>query len=216
MTGDQCRWKWTYLTGKYKKAVDHNRRSGSDPKSSPYFEELCEIFDGKKDNACVETYTLDSGFPTSKPSELQSLDEENNFTEEPSEKATVQRTHSGNMRKKVRKIHGTGSAIARARVELEREFSRHLDSLSQSAEMRQETMDKQLVVLEKRLKLREEEQEIRKEELLLKKRQLKLKDEAYESFRYDRQQRHKEKIELEREKIRLLNKIVQSSEKFVS
>lgn len=105
--------------------------------------------------------------------------------------------------RKVRKCHGSGSAIARAKVELEKQFAIHLNTLSESAQTIQASMEKQLQIAERTLKLSEEEHLTRKELLKFKKRKLEMKQQLKETEIFDRERRHKDNVEIEQEKLKL-------------
>lgn len=47
VSADQAKWKWHSLLGTYKKAKDHNKKSGNDPKIPPFFYELEDILEDK-------------------------------------------------------------------------------------------------------------------------------------------------------------------------
>lgn len=61
MSVDQVRWKINALTKKYKECVDNNSKSGRNPMTFEWFDQMDEIF-GKEKNA-IAIHTMSSGFP---------------------------------------------------------------------------------------------------------------------------------------------------------
>lgn len=88
---------------------------------------------------------------------------------------------------------------------LEKQFSNHMDRLVTSAAERSAYM------AEKR-KWKEEELRLKNEWLELKKRKYQLKEAAEERKRMEREKRYNERLEIEKEKVRILERLLQERE----
>ena len=60
--GMQCANKWKSLKREWRKSLDHNSKSGNDPKKSKFYDELCELYGHKA--AAQPTALLDTLNPS--------------------------------------------------------------------------------------------------------------------------------------------------------
>ncbi|XP_039305491.1 uncharacterized protein LOC105207085 isoform X2 [Solenopsis invicta] len=207
VTNDQVRWKINSLIKKYKECVDNNAKSGRAHMSFEFYDQLEEILGQEKEATALHTVSSKILLDSDSNDKRENVDESLSNHQKRQKKAdennrpntsTIEH-ESQPVVKRLRPGHGTGSTLAKTKMELQTQW---LDYL-------------------KTTKNREEEQTKRHEKLLqskvevinVKKRQLQLKKEIAEKKLKSKERRHEDIIELEKLKINLLKKLLRSGEK---
>ncbi|XP_025162051.1 uncharacterized protein LOC105190067 [Harpegnathos saltator] len=205
LTGDQVRWKFSALKKSYNKKKDHNCRSGNAPKMFDEFEKrlmdiLGDIHGNINKENCFNSpileYSVSNQSETQNISEIVSNELENVSMEE--EKSSNEKyTERKTVRKK--RPHGTGSQIARSKVELEHQWLQHLQLMQQKYEDRKNFDEMESKRKTEELELKREKIHLKKKIMLFEEQRLRQKIEL-----------HREKMSIEKEKCDILRNIIQS------
>ncbi|CAL1688916.1 unnamed protein product [Lasius platythorax] len=200
VTSDQTRWKINSLIKKYKECVDYNSKSGRSPKSFPYLNEMQDMFGHRKNINC--DHTLDSSFFGAKSQSSHSKSEDQ---QQPLETQILSSSSSSPRQltspvKKVKKVH---SDSAKTKLELEKQWLEHLRMLSTKNEKENEKL----------IKI-DERNALKKEKLLLKQKQLFWKETVLKRKMENKNERHRDRMRIEREKCQLLKDLIQSKNLF--
>nr|XP_012223510.1 PREDICTED: uncharacterized protein LOC105672855 [Linepithema humile] len=175
MSVDQVRWKINALTKKYKECVDNNSKSGRNPMTFEWFDQMDEIF-GKQKNATA-IHTMLSGFPhimsnsstslaqkfdsTLTSSALKSSTSKSSTTITVSNDPAVLLENCSNKNVQIstsvssktgtrkRKLHGSGSNIARAKIALENQWLEYLNMKAELKLREKENRHAQQIEIEK-------------------------------------------------------------------
>jgi hypothetical protein len=228
MSPQQVRWKMNALTKRYKECVDSNNKTGRGTTQFQWFDQLDEIL-GKNKNITEPAYVISSklcsvsnfknkeNYLTNEQSEdkrkkKKELREshkikniENKILEEPSNIANKQNTEDVIVQAETSKKignekclkRGTGSNLAKKKFEIGQQWQQHLEDKA-----------KKEIIKEKRyedmIKKKEELVELKKKQIELKEKELQQKKAIANSKVKDKEKRHIEILNLEREKCKLL------------
>jgi len=203
VTADQTRWKINSLIKKYKECVDNNSKSGRSPKTFPYFNEMQNMFGHRKNINC--DHTLNSSlFGTKSEKSNYSKSEnqqESSDTQMPSSSSPKQST---SREEKAKKVHsGSTTYVAKTKLELEKQWLEHLRMLSTEKEKENE----KLIRIDER-------NAIKKEKLLLKQKQILWKETVLKRKMENKDERHRDRMRMEREKCQLLKDLIRSKNMF--
>lgn len=221
------------LIKKYKECVDHNSKSGRSPKIFPYFNEMQDMFGHRKNINCDHTLgsslfrAKSEGSNYLKSEDLQQLSETQIPPPSSSRKVSSPRKVSSSRQvspprqvlpprqvssprqltspvEKVKKVHnGSATYVAKTKLELEKQWLEHLRMLSTKNEKENE----KLIRIDKRNALK-------KEKLLLKQKQALWKETALKRKLENKEEQHRERMRIEREKCQLLKDLIQSKNQF--
>ncbi|XP_071629089.1 uncharacterized protein [Temnothorax longispinosus] len=164
MTTDQVRWKMNALIKKYKECVDNNCKSGRSPMTFEWYDQLDEIF-GQQGNAAA-SHTVSSNLAylrKSSSSSAQKRDSNKSSTITSKNANTlltsknantlltrcsnenVQMTTSSDSEiqspasnKRKRPLHGTGSNIAKTKVEIENQWLEYIKTKTERDKLNDE------------------------------------------------------------------------------
>lgn len=218
MTPQQVRWKFNRLQEKYKKCLDNNRKSGRAHMTFEYFREMDEIFNVDKDIGDAETFGSKMASSKRKPipdeTSREPISDETSSTS--SQKIT--KRHATNNQENVlsiapvlsttgpstvldKKVRKTDASRLKKKNDLENYFFDHLKKVEECQQMRDEKIDKYVKTKVEYLQLRKKELETRENEMERKRI-------AEAKKQKSKQERHEELMEIERQKMYLLRKLL--------
>lgn len=130
----QCENKWKDIKRKYMETKDHNNKSGNDPKTCKFYDELEEVLGEKP---CVQPVAIASNL-NKKRTSISSTDQ--NDSEDMSEECKSTQNEASLQRKKKRKISRvqrelqdwSASLLADAKTREEARERRHKENISES------------------------------------------------------------------------------------
>ncbi|XP_046394063.1 uncharacterized protein LOC124168894 [Ischnura elegans] len=223
VTASQARNKFNNLLARYKKCVDNMgpHASGRAPMRFKYFDQFQEIF-GHRNNVCssyvggssLMANPIRSAKATNVP--LTSLEPRlpsSHIAVEPGTSALTKEMLSTNaeggerartnvvdvMKKKP--PHGSGTKAARTRSQLEQQWLHHLKRC-------EEKDDRQKVINEQLMMIQRERMELKKKKLEIWEAMVEEKRLNEQRKEDERRDRHRERMQVEREKIRLLQNLL--------
>lgn len=222
MTADQVRWKMNALIKKYKECIDNNSKSGRNPKTFEWFNQLNEIF-GQQNFATV-IHTVTSNFGNLKKlssSSTQILDSSSEFSSvstavsndanislESSVNQNVQTTASNSNKikdptsnKRKRPLHGSGSNIAKAKIALENQW---LEYMKTKVERDKVNDEKCAAALEQKREILK----LKKQIFTLKEKESDQRKEYFAAKLREKVNRHAQQIAIEKEKCKFLKKLL--------
>ncbi|KYN10866.1 PREDICTED: uncharacterized protein LOC108771121 [Trachymyrmex cornetzi] len=217
MSSDQVRWKINTLIKKYKECVDNNAKSGRNPISFEYYDQMEEIFGKDKEAFSINGYTRSSNLP--KKTTINPVLKTKTI-EIQSEVPVVAECHPSVLKaripqinnpkasmneKRARPLHGTGSNNAKAKLQLEKQWLEHL----QSEKNRQIQRD---VRLTKLLEKKTEAVNLKKRQLQMQEKELEVKKMIASNKLKAKYRQHDEIIAIEREKCKLLHRLLKDKE----
>lgn len=174
MTDQQVRWKINALLKRYKEVIDNNSKSGRGTMEFEWFQ-IMDDFLGKKGNITTTGYTVSLKvglekveLSTSQPVKKFYRDSRKVTEQSPIKNlATIESSNnSHNTENKTSITHGTGSNIAKTKIELEKQWLKHLQ-LKEKRDKNKEERNKELI-------------ESKKEALKLKKKYMAMKEKEME------------------------------------
>ncbi|KYN05232.1 hypothetical protein ALC62_03874 [Cyphomyrmex costatus] len=180
------RWKINALMKKYKKCVDNNAKSGRNPISFEYYDQMEDIFGKNKEAFVINSYTRSFNLPKkttinpalkTKTTEIQSkvpVVAECHPSVSGTRMLQIDNPKVSINKKRARPQHGTGSNNAKVKLQLEKQWLEHL----QSEKKRQIQRDVRLAELFEK----------KTEAVNLRKRQLQLQEKELEVKKDDSQQ----------------------------
>lgn len=150
MTSDQVRWKMNALLKKYKQIVDNYSKSGRGNIEFEWFQQMDDILRKRKDSAnpnytvSSNTLSTDTEKPstfkqfgkkrfsesshssTNKPFEKEGSNESSDKSQNSTNVSISVNATGNNLKQKNRPTHGTGSKIAKTKIELEKQWLERL------------------------------------------------------------------------------------------
>lgn len=222
MSVDQVRWKINALTKENTKSVDNNSKSGRNPMTFEWFDQMDEIF-GKEKNA-IAIHTMSSGFPhmlNSSTSSAQKFDSTLTSSASKSSSTTITVLNdpavllencsnknvqistpvSSKTGTKKRQLHGSGSNIARAKIALENQW---LEYLNMKAERDKLNDEKHAANFEQK----KEALKLKRKHIALKEKEIEQRKDYFTAKLREKENRHAQQIEMEKEKCKLLKKFL--------
>lgn len=221
MTSDQVKWKMNALIKKYREVIDKMSGSGSSSKTEfRWFTQTDQIF-GKKNDVTVANHTVTSSFknvkknasPGSSTAKSTPSSGESKKINSPlpstskasptagtnhSEAAVVVTPTSSGGNKKKKAPHGTGSTIARAKGELERQWIETLSQKNINDKFRNEKLNLLAEIRKESTKLK------KKKHYAMKKREMELKREREETKARDKNSYFDSIIALEERRLKFI------------
>lgn len=212
------------LLKKYKEVVDNYSKSGRGNIEFDWFQQMDDIF-GKKKDSTNQNYTVSSktlstdidepstskqfgkkrsfesshSSSTNKPFEKKSSNESSNKSQDSTNVSLSVNATGNNLKQKNRPIHGTGSKIAKTKIELEKQWFEHLAVKKERDRIKDEKYSTLI--------------ESKKEAVKLKKKQHALKEQELQQRREIAENKVKEKkrlyagmLEIEKQKLKILKK----------
>ncbi|XP_071652890.1 uncharacterized protein [Temnothorax longispinosus] len=212
VTDQQVRWKINALMKRYKEVVDNNMKSGRGTIEFEWFQ-VMDDFLGKKGNVTAAGYTVSSKVGLEKVAPSTSQPMTKNLESRKMSKqsamdnlATIESSSNSHNteKKKTLTTHSTGSNIAKTKIELEKQWLKHLQ-LKEEYDKNKQEKNKDLI-------------KSKKEALKLKRKHLALKEKKMEqrsdiaTNKMSEKKRHADIIEIERLKYKLLKKFIEKKE----
>ncbi|XP_032688790.1 uncharacterized protein LOC116852469 [Odontomachus brunneus] len=215
VTDQQVRWKMNALMKRYKEVIDNNSKSGRGTIEFEWFQ-IMDNFLGKKGSVTTAGYTISSKVclekmePSTSQSSMKKFQRNSQKVSEQSaitnmaeiEKSSSNSNIEGN---KTLTTHGTGSNIAKTKIELEKQWLKHLQ-LKEERDITKEERNKDLIESKK------EALKLKKKHLVMKAKEMEQKHDIAINKMSEKKKRHADIMGIERLKYKLLKKFIEKKE----
>lgn len=197
---------------RYKEVIDNNMKSGRGTIEFEWFQ-VMDDFLGKKGNVTAAGYTVSSkvGLEKGEPSTSQPVKKFNLDSRKMSKQsamnnlATIESSSNSHNteKKKTLTTHGTGSNIAKTKIELEKQWLKHLQ-LKEEYDKNKQEKNKDLIESKK--------EALKKKHLAMKEKEMEQRSDIATNKMSEKRKRHADIIEIERLKYKLLKKFIEKKE----